>query len=70
MNNLKIGRLEEFQNEIHENSAVMSKVITDEENEPIRWNRIKLLFVFLLVSIVDQIIEGNSKVPSLLNISR
>jgi hypothetical protein len=63
-------RLDKIKNDIRENSDVISKVITDEESEPIRWNRIKLLFVFLLISIIDQAIEGNSRVPSLLNITR
>jgi hypothetical protein len=56
--------------EIKENSNLISKEILEEENEPIRWSRIKYLIIFLAISIIDQILEGNSKTPSLIGIKR
>lgn len=48
----------------------INKKIMDEENQPIRWNRVKILGIFFLVILADQLIEGNHKLPSFLGIRR
>jgi hypothetical protein len=56
--------------EIIQNTNMISKSITEEENKPIRLDRIKILLSFLGISLLDQILEGNSKIPSLVGIKR
>ena len=53
-----------------ENSYFISKNIKEEENQPIRYDRLKYLIIFLGFSLIDQILEGNSKIPSLVGIKR
>ena len=49
---------------------LMIKKIKDEDNNPIPMDKIKFMIMIEIVVIIDQIIEGNSKVPSLLGIKR
>jgi hypothetical protein len=42
----------------------------EEEDRPVRWERIKYLVAFLSVSIIDQLLEGSSKVPSILGVKK
>jgi hypothetical protein len=56
--------------EIYENTNLISKNIIDEENQPLRIDKLKNLLFFLGISILDQVLEGNSKIPSLVGIKR
>jgi hypothetical protein len=40
------------------------------ENSPVRFDRIKIVLLLQLVMIVDQIIEGNDKFPSIIGINK
>jgi len=44
--------------------------LSKEENNPLRFDRIKYIIYFEIISIVNQIIEGNSKIPSLIGIKK
>ena len=44
--------------------------LSKEENNPLRFDRIKYIIYFEIISIVNQIIEGNSKIHSLLGIKK
>ena len=70
MKNRKLSREEEYEREIIENTNLISKNIILEENQPIRWDRLRYLMIFLGISLIDQILEGNSKIPSLVGIKR
>jgi len=59
-----------MEREIIQNTNLISKSITDEENMPLRFDRLKNLLLFLGISIIDQVLEGNSKIPSLVGIKR
>jgi uncharacterized membrane protein YfcA len=67
---MKLSREVEIEQEILENTNKICQKIKDEENNPLRWSRIKILIVFLLITLVDQILEGNSRLPSLLGIAK
>lgn len=61
---------EKIEKEMKINSDIMCNDILTEENKPIRYDRIKLLLMFEAIVIVDQIIEGNSKLPSLIGVQK
>ena len=53
----------------NERSALIQK-IKDEDNNPVPMDKIKFMLMLEVVVIIDQIIEGNSKVPSLIGITK
>jgi hypothetical protein len=61
---------QEIQEESRQNISILTHEIRVEENSPIRKERIKFLFMLLGLLLVDQIIEGNAKLPSFIGISR
>jgi len=61
---------EEIVKEIKRNSNLINHDINEEESNPLRMDRIKYIIYFIIISIVDQIIEGNSKIPSLIGIKK
>ena len=52
----------------NDRSALIQK-IKDEDNNPVPMDKIKFMLMLEVVVIIDQIIEGNSKVPSLIGIT-
>jgi hypothetical protein len=56
--------------EIEQNSNKLKMKFKEEEDRPVRWERIKYLVAFLSVSIIDQLLEGSSKVPSILGVKK
>lgn len=46
------------------------KVDLFQEDQPIRWNKIRLMAELLGLMIIDQLLEGSSKIDSLLGITR
>lgn len=59
-----------MEREIEMNSTMMVERILEEEKNPLRIDRIKFLGLLLLISLIDQILEGNAKVPSLIGVAR
>lgn len=53
----------------NDRSALIQK-IKDEDNNPVPMDKIKFMLMLEVVVIIDQIIEGNSKVPSLIGITK
>ena len=53
----------------NDRSALIQK-IRDEDNNPVPMDKIKFMLMLEVVVIIDQIIEGNSKVPSLIGITK
>lgn len=53
----------------NDRSALIQK-IKDEDNNPVPIDKIKFMLMLEVVVIIDQIIEGNSKVPSLIGITK
>lgn len=49
---------------------MLNEEIVYKENDPLRWDRLKYILLFMLISLVDQIIEGNSKIPSIIGLKR
>lgn len=49
---------------------LLKKKIKDEDNNPIPMDKIRFMVMLEIVVIIDQIIEGNSKVPSLIGIKK
>jgi uncharacterized membrane protein YfcA len=49
--------------------TIQASILTNEQ-EPIRYDRIKFIFVLIAIMILDQILEGNSKLPSILGIEK
>jgi uncharacterized membrane protein YagU involved in acid resistance len=45
-------------------------IMFNPDSIPIRWDRIKILLLLMAILVVDQLIEGNSKLPSMLGIRR
>lgn len=44
--------------------------ITKLENNPYRWDRLKFFLLLEVIIIVDQVLEGNAKVPSLIGVKK
>jgi hypothetical protein len=44
-------------------------MIKDKLNEPINWSRVKFIAVYLILIIVDQLIEGSAVFPSVIGTS-
>lgn len=57
-------------NDFSNENIVMIKKIKDEDNNPVPMDKIKFMLMLEVVVIIDQIIEGNSRVPSLLGITK
>ena len=69
VNSLRILSIrDELQQECIMNTSLVCEEIIKEENKPIRLDRLKYLLMFQLVSIVDQFMEGNKRVPSFLGL--
>jgi len=68
--NSRDSHLVEIEKEIKINSNIIYEDLIKEENNPLRYDRFKYLIYFEIISIVDQIIEGNSKIPSLIGINK
>lgn len=64
----KSSLLDDLEKEIKHNKGIVSKEIIEEEKKPIRLDRIKYLLIFQLISVIDQFIEGNKRVPSFIGI--
>lgn len=62
--------MEDIFEEIKINSNHLHDDISKEENNPLRFDRVKYIIYFEIISIADQFIEGNSKVPSLIGIKK
>jgi uncharacterized membrane protein YfcA len=45
-------------------------IMFNPDNIPIRWDRIKILLLLIAILLVDQLVEGNSRLPSVLGIPR
>lgn len=57
-------------NDFSNDQAALIQKIKDEDNNPVPMDKIKFMLMLEVVVIIDQIIEGNSKVPSLIGISK
>jgi hypothetical protein len=64
----KSSLMEELERECKHNTSLVSKEIIENEKKPIRFDRIKYLLLFQLISIVDQFIEGNKRLPSFIGL--
>jgi hypothetical protein len=47
---------------------MLSEEIVKKKNDPLKWDRIKYILLFTLITLIDQIIEGNAKIPSLIGL--
>ena len=56
-------------NSTNDNTTLIQKII-DEDNNPIPFSKIKFMLILEVIVILDQLIEGNNRVPSLLGISK
>ena len=54
----------------YENENYEKQKVIQEENDPLNWPRINFILCMELIVIIDQIIEGSNKVPSLIGIQR
>ena len=57
-------------NDFSNDRAALIQKIKDEDNNPVPMDKIKFMLMLEVVVIIDQIIEGNSKVPSLIGITK
>ena len=53
-----------------ENNNELIQQIYNEDNNPFPMDKLKFMLMLEIIVIIDQIIEGNARVPSLLNIKR
>jgi hypothetical protein len=47
---------------------VIRKSIVEKLNDPLPWDRIKFIVIFMLLIIVDQLLEGSTLVPSIIGV--
>jgi hypothetical protein len=48
----------------------VNKIDWYSENSPVRIDRVKIVLLLQLIMIIDQILEGNEKFPSIIGISK
>ncbi len=69
-NSRKSSLIEEMERECKQNTSLVSKEIIEDEKKPIRYDRLKYLLMFQLISLIDQFLEGNKRVPSFIGLNQ
>ena len=59
-----------FRNDFTLIKDTVNKIDWYSENSPVRIDRVKIVLLLQLIMIIDQILEGNEKFPSIIGISK
>lgn len=70
MRDRKASKSSKKSDQRREEIRMLNEEIVWRENDPLRWDRLKYILLFMVISLIDQVIEGNAKIPSLIGLRR